>query len=289
MNSLASTRRGSGRSRWPLRRTSMDARRPSRAHELARVLQRGDHGQRRFGALVLVASRRRGARRSRLRWRARRAACRRRCRRGTSATARSTACAHRTSPVIRRARAHASASAATSIGCWSKPGRASPSDHPPARASPTGDRRASRRRRASRAAAARRRGRARHRGCSPAAMSASGRAALAYVRRASGHGHDAAAGRATDRRGPRRRAAPARPGRRVRPPGSPPRRARRTPSTVGTGSASGRCGRTDRRRARRTAPSVARAAAVPRPHRARPQQSSTPGSSFHRRSRPRRL
>ena len=40
----------------------------------------------------------------------------------------------------------------------------------------------------------------------------------------------------------------------------------------------------DGRRRRR-----ARAAAVPRPHSARPQQSSTPGSSFHRRSSPRRL
>ena len=130
----------------------------------------------------------RGDRRSRRRWSARRATSRRRCRRGTSRSPGRRRRAQRVSPVSRKARAHASARAATSIGCWSKAGRGSPSDQPPtgvterwsslvsmsrsqpSRCRPSSSARASPR-------------------CSPAAMRASGSAALAYWRRASGHGH----------------------------------------------------------------------------------------------------
>ena len=55
-NSLASTRPGSGRSRWAVRRTSIDAVASSREHELVSVLERGDHRQGRFGTLVLVST-----------------------------------------------------------------------------------------------------------------------------------------------------------------------------------------------------------------------------------------
>ena len=153
-----------------------------------RVLQRGHHGQGRFGPLVLVATMPMRGRRTHRQSSARRATRRRRSRPGTirSPARRPVPNAgHRS--VAWRERRHLPAPPPRSAAGRNRGEHRRPSSRP--RVSPTGGRRRvsfsrsqpSRRRPSSRARASPR--------CSPAARSASGSAAFAYRRRASGHGH----------------------------------------------------------------------------------------------------
>ena len=271
--------RGSGRSRWPLRRTSIGC---SSASRRARVGGRAAAWRScaRVDSAPWFSLRPSTCRPSQPPPVAgRRAAMPASLSPRNQPTARSTAAAQRGSPVSRKARAQASASAATSIGCWSKPGRRSPSDQPPTGVTdrwpsarleveqPAEQRQAVVEGRARRRGARRRRGaprggpRWRRSGAAPAM--ATGAAGRASDRRATADGEQRPGGGVVGRDGEHLGRAERGEGHRPAVPAPP----------------AGAVARSRRRLRRRTAPSAARAAAVPRPQSARPQQSSTPASS----------